>query len=86
MASIVNVGQTNEHNFELIATQPDLILYSPFGHVQLYDELSEISPTIYYYQFLEIDNLTQPKRLEWQTMGIANALERHDKGVALIEI
>jgi iron complex transport system substrate-binding protein len=84
--NMVNVGSVNEPNFEVIASlKPDLIPYSPFGHVQIYDELSEIAPTIYYSQFLEMENMTQLERLEWQTMGIADALNRHDEGVAMIE-
>lgn len=47
-AGIENVGTIEEPNLEKIATlEPDLILSSNLRHEQIYDQLSEIAPTVF---------------------------------------
>ncbi|MCG8352286.1 MAG: iron-siderophore ABC transporter substrate-binding protein, partial [Chloroflexales bacterium] len=48
IANIELVGTTQEPNLEKIAAlQPDLILSSKLRHEEIYDELSQIAPTVF---------------------------------------
>lgn len=45
---IANVGQISEPDLEkIVALQPDLILGSKFRHEEIYDQLSQIAPTVF---------------------------------------
>jgi ferric hydroxamate transport system substrate-binding protein len=80
----VNVGGVNEPNFEVIASlEPDLIVYESRG-AEFYDELSEIAPTLH-HSLSPPGDMTPLEHMELWTMQIADALNRHDEGVAMIE-
>ena len=71
--SIENVGTIQEPSLEKIsALEPDLILSSKLRHEQIYDELSEIAPTV----FTETTGVTWKENFEVH----ARALNRVEKG------
>jgi ABC-type Fe3+-hydroxamate transport system substrate-binding protein len=84
---VVNVGNSGEPNLEVIASlEPDLILDSDWALGKNYDDLNAIAPTIAYFRNAELaSGVTPLDQLERHTMGIADALGRHDEGVAMVE-
>jgi ABC-type Fe3+-hydroxamate transport system substrate-binding protein len=82
--NVVNVGGVNEPNFEVISSlEADLIVYESRG-AEFYDELSEIAPTLH-HSLSPPGDMTPLEHMELWTMQIADALNRHDEGVAMIE-
>lgn len=86
---VVNVGIPNEPNMEtILQLEPDLIigLGGKWGekHIELYDEFSEIAPTLLFNPDPrpELDELEVAKQ---NFMAIADALNRHDEGIAWLE-
>jgi iron complex transport system substrate-binding protein len=70
---IENVGTIEEPNLEKIATlNPDLILSSKLRHEQIYDQLSQIAPTV----FTETTGVTWKENFEVH----AEALNRVEEG------
>jgi iron complex transport system substrate-binding protein len=70
---IENVGTTEQPNLETIATlEPDLILSSKLRHEAIYDELSQIAPTV----FTETTGVTWKENFEVH----AEALNRAEEG------
>jgi ferric hydroxamate transport system substrate-binding protein len=82
---VVNVGG-EEVNLEVISQlEPDLIISNARGPA-VYDELSEIAPTIYFVPPKPAGSvLSNLEATERSTMGIMDALNRHEEGVAMIE-
>ena len=69
---IENVGTIEEPNLEKIATlEPDLILSSKLRHEKIYDQLSQIAPTV----FTETTGVTWKKNFEKH----AEAMNRSDE-------
>ena len=69
---IENVGTIEEPNLEKIATlEPDLILSSKLRHEQIYDQLSQIAPTV----FTETTGVTWKQNFEKH----AEAVNRSDE-------
>jgi ABC-type Fe3+-hydroxamate transport system substrate-binding protein len=85
--NVVDVGVGSEPNLEVIASlEPDLILDSDWTFGEKYDDLNSIAPTIAYFRNAELDSgITPLEQLERQTMGIADVLNRHDEGVAMVD-
>jgi ferric hydroxamate transport system substrate-binding protein len=84
--NVTNVGSVDEPNFEVIASlEPDLIVYEDRGSLHFYDDLSEIAPTLHYSTYSQLGNMTELEHMEWETMEIADALNRHDVGVEIVE-
>ena len=84
---VVDVGTDDEPNLEAVAQlEPDLIIGRLDVNGEIYDDLSRIAPTIL-FQHTSVEG--GPSRLEVQRqnfMGIADALNRHDKGVEVLEM
>ena len=81
---VVHVGTPSEPNFEtLLQLEPDLIVGGAF-QAEIYDELSEIAPTILFAEE-PTEELNELEVAEQNFMAIADALNRHDKGVAYLE-
>lgn len=82
--NVVNTG--SEPNLEVITQlEPDLIIAPSWG-AEIYDDLSQIAPTILFRdEPPEGSGLNQLEAAERITMGIADALNRHDEGVAMIQ-
>jgi ABC-type Fe3+-hydroxamate transport system substrate-binding protein len=83
----VDVGDPVEPNLEVISQlEPDLIIGMRHIHLELYEQLSNIAPTI----IIDIlpsegDGPTMFEALEQNTITIADSLNRRDAGVALLE-
>jgi len=74
---IENVGTTEQPNLETIATlEPDLILSSKLRHEAIYDELSQIAPTV----FTETTGVTWKENFEVH----AEALNRAEEGDMIV--
>lgn len=85
-SDVTNVGENFEPNFEAIAqVEPDMIIGAHFAHSEVYDELSDIAPTILTDLNPEQDGPTQFEAIQQNTIMMASALNRHDKGVELVE-
>ncbi len=70
---IENVGTIEEPNLEkIVSLNPDLILSSKLRHEQIYDQLSQIAPTV----FTETTGVTWKENFEVH----AEALNRTDEG------
>ena len=81
---VVHVGTPAEPNFETLAQlEPDLIVGGAFQS-EIYDELSEIAPTILFREE-PTEELNELEVAEQNFMAIADALNRHDEGVAYLE-
>jgi ABC-type Fe3+-hydroxamate transport system substrate-binding protein len=81
---VVHVGTPSEPNFEtLLQLEPDLIVGGAF-QAEIYDELSEIAPTILFAEE-PTEELNELEVAEQNFMAIADALNRHDEGVAYLE-
>ncbi len=75
---IENVGTIEEPNLEKIATlNPDLILSSKLRHEQIYDQLSQIAPTV----FTETTGVTWKKNFEKH----AEAMNRVDEAARIVD-
>lgn len=86
---VADVGTPNEPNVEaILQLEPDLIigLGGKWGekHIEMYDEFSEIAPTLLFNPDPrpDLDELEVAKQ---NFMAIADALNRHDAGVAWLE-
>ena len=84
---IVDVGQIFEPNLEAITQlEPDLIFAEKLSASELYEELSSIAPTIIYDNSPPLDgNPTHLESLEQNTILFADAVNRHDEGVTIVE-
>jgi ABC-type Fe3+-hydroxamate transport system substrate-binding protein len=83
---VTDVGETWEPNFEVMAQlEPDLIIGMQSAHSEMYDELSDIAPTILLDNWPPEDGPTMLEAVEQNTMMIADILDRHDDGVAFLE-
>lgn len=86
---VADVGIPDEPNMEaILQLEPDLIigLGGTWGekHIEMYDEFSEIAPTLLFNPDPrpDLDELEVAKQ---NFMSIADALNRHDEGVAWLE-
>lgn len=84
---IVDVGMTQQPNLEAILNlEPDLIFAETFSHTELYDELSSIAPTVVYDNSPPVDGSpTHLEALEQNIILVADAANKRDKGVELVE-
>jgi ferric hydroxamate transport system substrate-binding protein len=83
---VTSVGETWEPNLEVMAQlEPDLIIGMQAAHSGMYDDLSAIAPTILLDNWPPEGGPTMLEAVEQNTMTIADALNRHDKGVAFLE-
>jgi ferric hydroxamate transport system substrate-binding protein len=84
--NVTDIGTDDEPNLEAVARlEPDLIIGRLDLHGRIYEDLNRIAPTVL---FQHISREGGPSRLEVQErnfMGIADALNRHDKGVEILE-
>jgi ABC-type Fe3+-hydroxamate transport system substrate-binding protein len=84
--NVTDVGTDDEPNLEAVASlEPDLIIGRLDLHGRIYEDLTRIAPTVL---FQHTATEGGPSRLEIQErnfMGIADALNRHDKGVEILE-
>jgi ABC-type Fe3+-hydroxamate transport system substrate-binding protein len=85
--SVVDVGLRSEPNFEVISQlEPDLIIGVPFNHEAIYDQLSEIAPTLLFNPWdMQEDNVGEFEQMEQIFIAIADATGRHDQGVAVLD-
>jgi ferric hydroxamate transport system substrate-binding protein len=85
-ANVTDVGTDDEPNLEAVASlEPDLIIGRLDLHGRIYDDLNRIAPTLL---FQHISPEGGPSRLEVQErnfMGIADALNKHDGGLEILE-
>lgn len=78
VGQIENVGTIEEPNLEKIATlNPDLILSSKLRHEQIYDQLSQIAPTV----FTETTGVTWKENFEKH----AEAMNRADEAARIVD-
>lgn len=84
---IVDLGNPFEPNFERIAElEPDLIFAEKRANEGHYDELSSIAPTVIYDNSPPQDGSpTHLESLEQNVILVADAVNKHDQGVALVE-
>jgi ABC-type Fe3+-hydroxamate transport system substrate-binding protein len=84
--NVVDVGLRWEPNLELVSQlEPDLIIGDVGGNGPMYEELSEIAPTIILNPNpTQEENVGQLERMEQYFMMIADVVGRHDQGVAVL--
>jgi ABC-type Fe3+-hydroxamate transport system substrate-binding protein len=83
--SVVDVGLIMEPNLETIASlEPDLIIWSDL-YKDRYEEMSEIAPTLMFNPWdMQDDNVGEFEQMKQDFMAIADAIGRHDQGVAVL--
>jgi ABC-type Fe3+-hydroxamate transport system substrate-binding protein len=82
----VDVGANFEPNLEAIAQLgPDLIIGMQSAHSEMYDDLNSIAPTLLLNNYPPEDGPTMFEAAKESTMIVADALNRHDAGVDLVE-
>lgn len=92
-AGTVGVGASHEPNLETIMQlEPDLIIGSSDLHGQMYEQLSDIVPTLLFRQRPASygkgeagRNPSALENMEQNFVVIADALNHHDEGVAALE-
>lgn len=85
-SDVTPVGENFEPNFEAIAQlEPDLIIGAQFAHSEIYDMLNDIAPTILTDVNPEQGGPTEFEAIQQTTMMMADALNRHNAGMALVE-
>jgi ABC-type Fe3+-hydroxamate transport system substrate-binding protein len=83
---VVNVGESWEPNFEVLAQlEPDIIIGWHHASADKYEELNAIAPTLLFDLFPLEGGPTQLEAIEQTQMAIADALNRHDRGVQVIQ-
>lgn len=86
---VVDVGIPDEPNLEVIARlEPDLIIGhgGVWGiHDDIYDDLNDIAPTMILDDSFSEEGLDELELGKSNLMKIADALNRHDEGVAFLE-
>jgi ABC-type Fe3+-hydroxamate transport system substrate-binding protein len=84
-SNVTDVGFSYEPNLEAIAQlEPDLILGWEHLNSNIYDELNAIAPTLLFNQFPEQGGPNALNATKSAVIGIADALNQHDKGVEII--
>lgn len=84
-SNVVDVGFSYEPNLEAIAQlEPDLILGWEHLNSNIYNELSEIAPTLLFDQFPEQGGPNVLEATKNAVIEIADAVNRHDDGVEII--
>jgi ABC-type Fe3+-hydroxamate transport system substrate-binding protein len=83
---VIHVGIPDEPNLEAITQlEPDLIIgLSTSNQGNIYNDLNEIAPTILFAEE-PTEELNEREVAEQNFMAIADALNRHDEGVAYLE-
>lgn len=86
-SSVTDVGLRWEPNLETIAQiEPDLIIGDADNNGPIYEDLSAIAPTLLFNAYpLEEENVGGFERMREEFMTIAGVLDRHDKGVAVLD-
>lgn len=84
---VVDVGTRQEPNLERISSlDPDLIITPQFRVGQIYESLSAIAPTVVFNSYPEKgQGIGQLEEMEQTFMIIADIVNRHDKGVEVLE-
>jgi ferric hydroxamate transport system substrate-binding protein len=84
---VLNVGQDNgEPNLEVIAQlQPDLIIAS-IDQEMIYEDLNKIAPTILLDYTPKMNGTETYDEMEQDFMTVADAINRHEQGVAVGQI
>lgn len=83
---VVDVGNTYEPNFEVIAQlEPDVIFASESEHSEMYDELAAIAPTIMLNNWPYQDGPTMLQAVEQNIMTISDVMERSDDGATYLD-
>jgi ABC-type Fe3+-hydroxamate transport system substrate-binding protein len=83
---VVDIGETWEPNFEAMAQlEPDLIIGMQAAHSEMYDDLSDIAPTVLLDNWPPEGGPTMLGAVEQNTILIADILGLHDDGVAFLE-
>jgi ABC-type Fe3+-hydroxamate transport system substrate-binding protein len=82
--NITNIGE-DEPNLEVVSSlEPDLIVTTSGYYEVAYDELSAIAPTIE-LDYLPSPNNTSTESIDEATMKLADALNKHDEGMKLMQ-
>jgi ferric hydroxamate transport system substrate-binding protein len=83
---VTDVGTRQEPSLESIAQlEPDLIIGVQFRHEAIYDQLSDIAPTLIFNPYPEDESVSQFDEMEQTMMRIAEAVDRTDEGEAVLE-
>jgi iron complex transport system substrate-binding protein len=86
-SSVTDIGLRREPNLETIAQiEPDLIIGDSDNNSPIYEDLSAIAPTLLFNAYpIEHENVGGFERMREEFMIIADVLDRHDRGVAVLE-
>ena len=78
---VADVGTRQEPSLEAIAAlEPDLIIGVQFRHEPIYDELSDIAPTLVFNPYPGEDGPNQLEEMEQTFLAIAAAVGREEQG------
>lgn len=84
--NVTDVGSRSEPNLETITKlDPDLILAVEFRHKEIYDDLSDIAPTLLFQAFPPEDGPDQFARMQSIFNRTAKATARQDRGNCVID-
>lgn len=82
---VVDVGTRQEPNLETIASlTPDLIITDALRATEIYDELSEIAPTIVFNSYPTNESMTQYDEMRDTFLAIANVVGQPEAGEAVL--
>ncbi len=80
-ADVTDVGTRQEPSLETIAAlEPDLIIGVQFRHEPIYDDLSDIAPTLIFNPYPGEDGPNQFDEMRHTFLAIAEAVGREDQG------
>jgi ABC-type Fe3+-hydroxamate transport system substrate-binding protein len=84
---VVDLGAIVEPNLETIAQlEPDLIIGDMEYHEPIYNQLNDIAPTLLFNVESPTDgSLTHLEQMEQNFLALADAVNRHDEGVVIID-
>lgn len=84
--SVQDVGTRQEPSLEaILALEPDLIVAVQFRHEPIYDQLSEIAPTVLFNPYPGEDGLSQLQEMEQTLRTLATAVGREDRAEQVLD-
>lgn len=84
-ADVVDVGTRQSPNLETIAgLAPDLILAPSFRIAEIYEQLSEIAPTLAFDAYPTDEGMTQYDEMRQTFLTIADVVDRRAEGEAVL--
>jgi iron complex transport system substrate-binding protein len=84
-ADVVDVGTRQSPNLETIAgLAPDLIIAPSFRIAEIYEQLSEIAPTLAFDPYPTDDRVTQYEEMRQTFLAIADVVDRRAEGEAVL--